>query len=549
MASVSKNSRQSDLNASPRRPGSLTNIWQWTFTPDAVASCFVQDVYNMPENGVKDAEFFWLGRVPCRSVKLVGMLVGVQTYETRVVYSLDDGTAVIECQHRPPAPSKPKLDKTKPETQQPLLEPLAYVGYSVTIIGRIVPWHDTRRILVDSMVQCVSANDEPNHWIAVRALHETHYSLKDPFVLPLRPSSQDSNAVPVVVPVTPFSSASTPSSPLKSLVKSPTSSHASPHKLRHPSRLHTADLTSNAFRIYLKHYMDNADDDVQLLVPEPSTPTKSSRKLPLGEETPRPHQRIAELTPRRVAPLDFTRSFFQDDPTRGFTVSHLRRVPELALMAKRVVKAEAKRRAREARRKANEAALSQKPSAPVVTSDMRKDLDKLHPRMKRLFNWAILQLIKEGDVIPWDGPVRPSPEVHSSRTLWQLNSSVSTIGGNSTTVSIAEDDEDEGELTDPEPDEEVFVSLTPAFLATTVEKSIATLTARATKQAQASDNPNRPRTRAPAAGPTVQEIARLLKRDDMWRNLTDFAVEQSLALLQDEGRAWTIGGGRWELSI
>lgn len=33
-----------------------------------------------------EAEFFWLGRIPCRSVKLVGLLVGVQAYEQRVIY-------------------------------------------------------------------------------------------------------------------------------------------------------------------------------------------------------------------------------------------------------------------------------------------------------------------------------------------------------------------------------------------------------------------------------------------------------------------------------
>ena len=34
-----------------------------------------------------DYDFFWLGRVPCRSVKLVGMVVGVIVYEKRIIYT------------------------------------------------------------------------------------------------------------------------------------------------------------------------------------------------------------------------------------------------------------------------------------------------------------------------------------------------------------------------------------------------------------------------------------------------------------------------------
>lgn len=34
-----------------------------------------------------DPDFYWLGRVPCRTVLFFGMVVGVQTYEQRTVYS------------------------------------------------------------------------------------------------------------------------------------------------------------------------------------------------------------------------------------------------------------------------------------------------------------------------------------------------------------------------------------------------------------------------------------------------------------------------------
>ncbi|KAJ7672317.1 hypothetical protein DFH06DRAFT_979448 [Mycena polygramma] len=524
-------------------------IWQWTLTPEAVASCFARDVFEMEENakepGARDTDFFWLGRIPCRTVKLVGLLVGVQAFENRVVYFLDDGTGVIECHHRPPAANASKQEKSAEPL--PLLKPLAYVGYYLTVTGRVAPWHETRRIMVDSIVRCRSSNDQPDHWTAVGHLHRSHYFIQEPFTLPLRapPSQMPPPSIPPSVPSTPSSASSAPSSPSKSF------SGNSPHKLRHPSRLHTGDLTANAFRIYLKHYMDNVDD-IPPPAPEPTTPTKSSRNaLPPGDETPRPHDR----TPRRFAPLDFTRPQTPDDPTRGFTLSYLRRVPELALMAKRVVKAEAKRRARDAHKKAKEGGTSKPKQPAVVTQAMINDQQKLHPRMKRLFTWAIQQLVKEGDVISWEGPVRScrsSSEDPDSSALWKLNSSSSSVGGNSTmfsNVSVAEDDEDEGELTDPEEREEAFVSLTPAFLATTVESAISVLVARATARAQASTEPSRPRVRAPAAGPTVQQILSHLKSDDMWRNLSEFTVSEALAVLKDEGRAWMMGGDRWALTL
>ncbi|KAJ7149167.1 hypothetical protein C8R43DRAFT_1007396 [Mycena crocata] len=547
----------SQAASSSRRQDPNNAIWQWTLTPEAVASCYAQDVFGMRESDVKDADFFWLGRVPCRSVKVVGLIVGVQTYETRIVYYVDDGTAVVEGHHRPPAPNNPKQEPP------PLLKPVANVGDSVILIGRVSRWRDTRRILVDSIGRCPSANDEPRHWIAVRKLHATHYSLQEPFVIPPRPATQipaNTNAAPVSVPTTPSSSA--PSSPFKSPPKTP-SSQASPHKLRHPSRLQSRDLTDNAFRIYLKHYMDNADDLQPPPPPpaEPSTPTKSSRNaFPLGDETPRP---LHDRTPRRIIPLNFAQSVpaadnNDPDPTRGFTLSYLRRVPELALMAKRVVKAEAKRRAREARKKAKEAQNSQNQKPAPVTKAMQHDAQKLHPRMKRLFIWAIQQLVKDGDIVQWEGATRPCAEGAdpdtSSALLWKANSSGSTTVGADSTVfssaSIAEDDEDEGVLTDPEAGEEGWVSLTPAFLARTVEKAIGTLVARTTQRAQSSTDLNRLRLKAPAPGPTAREImSHLRNHDDMWRNLSEFAVKEALVFLQDEGRAWMTGGDRWELTV
>lgn len=36
---------------------------------------------------MKEADFFWLGRVPCRTVRIVGLVVGMKEYEKRIVYT------------------------------------------------------------------------------------------------------------------------------------------------------------------------------------------------------------------------------------------------------------------------------------------------------------------------------------------------------------------------------------------------------------------------------------------------------------------------------
>lgn len=82
------------------------DIWKWTRTQAAIAPCFVRDVFSMRESGVKgmyvirgavclvlhlsslqDANYFWLGYIPCCSVLLVGMVVAVREYEKRVLYT------------------------------------------------------------------------------------------------------------------------------------------------------------------------------------------------------------------------------------------------------------------------------------------------------------------------------------------------------------------------------------------------------------------------------------------------------------------------------
>ncbi|EMD35547.1 hypothetical protein CERSUDRAFT_96660 [Gelatoporia subvermispora B] len=218
---------------------SKADIWKWTLRKDAIAKCFVKDALEMRENSPHDTDFFWLGRVPCRTVQFVGMLVGVLVQEKRIVYTLDDGTAVIDCIHkhqfaasspvkqtssrypRPAISRRPQgtSSPTKPvgyasacasphksvlaspagpvagpskstlATEPPGLKPVAWVGAVVKVTGRVIKRFEDRIAMVDEIEQCPTVNDEPSHWLAVLELHHNVYfnDTLGPFVIPSPP--------------------------------------------------------------------------------------------------------------------------------------------------------------------------------------------------------------------------------------------------------------------------------------------------------------------------------------------------------------------------
>lgn len=296
----------------------------------------------------------------------------------------------------------------------------------------------------------------------------------------------------------------------------------------------------------------------------PSTPTKTEpthTTTSLAEQTPRPlhapNNSAFEKTPRPTV-------FSSRGPalTLGFTLSYLRRVPELSAMAYRVVKAEAKRRAREERKlkvqtqENNSAILSSSTKGTTPRPD-----EAAAPKMKRLFQWAIVKLYEEGSVVLWDGAVRPlasSDEGRETNGLWKVNI---TIGADSTSVSFGtssgatsrvEGDEDEGEISDPAADEEAYISLTPAHLAPHVEKAINTLMARSRCTANTHTNCRIYKLHAPAPppGPTKEEITKFLQRmDGRWARVGEWTVDDALRVLQKEDKVWCVGQGRWELCL
>jgi hypothetical protein len=120
-----------------------------------------------------------------------------------------------------------------------------------------------------------------------------------------------------------------------------------------PIQVHDSVSTSGA------GYETETDEITYALSRAPSTPTKSK---PSGassahtECTPRPlhgykaSSSAFEQTPRQTLGKGTDKNARTPAENLGFTLSYLRRVPELSDMAYRVVKAESKRRAREERK-------------------------------------------------------------------------------------------------------------------------------------------------------------------------------------------------------
>jgi hypothetical protein len=79
-------------------------LYAWTMRREAVASCLIEDIFHLRPNPAKsespglvlaifcdklsvDYDFNWLGRVPCRSVKIAGMVIGIKDYESKRIYT------------------------------------------------------------------------------------------------------------------------------------------------------------------------------------------------------------------------------------------------------------------------------------------------------------------------------------------------------------------------------------------------------------------------------------------------------------------------------
>lgn len=183
--------------------------------------------------------------------------------------------------------------------------------------------------------RCLSGIDDSRHVRRVLTLWKEKYSAPGPFVIPQPPSASfefnggrssadraaavtaakppprhDASAIPLAHLPIPKTELNTPRTAYAA-PSTVTPSHASDvAKLRHPSRLHSRDLTDNTFRIYLRHYMDRiaetASNDTNEMpplaggsrpvIPTSPTPVRSaaglSSRLP-GGTVPGAEHRLA----------------------------------------------------------------------------------------------------------------------------------------------------------------------------------------------------------------------------------------------------------------
>lgn len=130
--------------------------------------------------GKIDRVHFWVGRVPCYNVTLVGILVGVKPMERKVVYTcelftyrrsernldadawftgkVDDGTSVVDCRHVQAVPPKSKAKGSSSVASvggfAELMKPVAGLGTFVKITGKMVAHYETREIVVSRIGLC-----------------------------------------------------------------------------------------------------------------------------------------------------------------------------------------------------------------------------------------------------------------------------------------------------------------------------------------------------------------------------------------------------------
>jgi hypothetical protein len=295
----------------------------------------------------------------------------------------------------------------------------------------------------------------------------------------------------------------------------------------------------------------DSDTTPAVIKQAPKTPTKQSLTT-FDERTPRP-RRLADAlcTPRATShPASrIERPGFCDEGRTvvGCTLSSLLRVPELAVLARRVVEAEARRREKTTRKPQTDP-----PDPAGKRKGLASSTEGSAPKVKRLFSWAIRKLYQDGSIILWDGPVLSPPDPHAVLDSSMLYRSTLLDDSCRSRLDALSADRIE-DLSDPPSDEEAYASLSTPYLATQVERAIRSLQTHQREESESTFlGPAIARRRhLPLPGPTHEDITNHLKRaDDRWKRITAWAVQEALEWLRDNGRVWCVsedGGGRWEL--
>ncbi|KAG1875693.1 hypothetical protein F4604DRAFT_1680591 [Suillus subluteus] len=304
----------------------------------AVAPCFIRDVLSMKENN--------------------SIVVGIDVTNKLTLYTIDDHTAVIECIYYH---TLPYMDwKEQCNHLRPLPPPPATaIGYTVEVISKRL----VRRPTING-----------NMPKTIVELHKSKYAVAKPSKIPaalLNPLKW-----PLPEPCSPLVHSMT-SKPSNFLVPG----SIDPPMFRHPSQLCTADLTDKTFQSYLKHYMQHRIGNVHHI----------DEGLLSSPPDPQPIQ-----THRMDTPHDLPG---QVSASPAFTLSHLCRVPELALLASQVTNAETRWRT-QSDADAKQAGPAQKSSLNACSCLSTTT----HMKMKHLFMWAVLNLYKQGSIVLCDRP-------------------------------------------------------------------------------------------------------------------------------------------------
>ena len=314
----------------------------------------------------------------------------------------------------------------------------------------------------------------------------------------------------------------------------------------------------------VKRPRHNLDDD------NAATPRQKDREYSLflqeSDSTPRPAQWNTHRMP--IPP-----------PARakGFTLSFLRRVPELADMAHRVVEHERKRRAREERKKQEASQGTRHVAVPPPPSKQVREEPSVR-KAKRLYMWALRELHREGSIIlheddapVWESPVLAQPSVGIWKPLRSDAHSGTQDTADTTHESLASaragDDCDPGALSDPPAHEESYIPLTPALLSEPILDAIKGLMARKPLCRPKPSRASGGQQRVPESyrghpggiggsgdkkrmGPTAAELRVYLSGvDARWEHVGEYTVMDALDILRREERVYRVGNGRWELSI
>ena len=163
--------------------------------------------------------------------------------------------------------------------------------------------------------------------------------------------------------------------------------------------------------------------------------------------------------------------------------------------------------------------------------------------MKMLFRWAVVELYKEGSIVlcnpgaeDYVDPPAPDP----SMGLWRE--------GSNSKVADSQMEVEDG-AADAPPDEEGYVSLTPAYLGRYVEQVVKALTSTHKGPSGTQQPPPERSTRPRKESVTVEEITRYLRTSDgRWDWVGEWIVRDALMWLrqkavleEDDGKTWRYG--------